>query len=119
MTRLLAALALAVLIATPALAQRLPAEEIGTRIAETYGVEVLEVRTAGPRAYEVRVMHPATAGNLAFRVETLVVDARTGELVPQFRHREAGYDLSAFEDRRKTLDASGAAIRRMTFRSGN
>lgn len=76
-----------------------PADEVKRQIEKEYGVTVLRVRDVaredGSPAYAVTVMNPGGDRNSAFEVSTLEVDARTGKLVPQFRHAADGYTASA------------------------
>lgn len=100
-------------------AERLSADTVSTRIAERYHVTVLRATptTIGDRpAYRVVVMNPGGDDNGAFKVTTLVVDAESGMLVPQFMHRAAGYDLPSPSDRSPPADASGPIIRSLTER---
>lgn len=100
-------------------AERLTADGVSTRVAERYHVTVLRATptTVGDRpAYRVVVMNPGGDDNGAFKVTTLVVDAETGMLVPQFMHRAAGYDLPSPSDRSPPADASGPIIRSLTER---
>ena len=111
-------------VAQPAAAQGngvLPEDEVASRIAEAYGVEVLEVRRRdliGGPAYAVKVMNPPGDSNAALMVSTLMVDAATGELIPQFKHRTSGYR----EGGRPTLEpgnpTAGETLRLRTFRQG-
>ncbi len=83
-------------------AAELSAAEAGQRIAQTYPVKVLSVRKIefdGRTAYAVTVM--TNGGNFddAFQVNTIVVDADTGEPIPVFRHRDSGYILPDAGDR--------------------
>lgn len=76
----------------------LTAEQVARQIAETYKVRVLKVAPlefGGRAAFRVTVMKPGGNSNDAFRVTTIAVDAETGKLIPQFRHRASGYDLPA------------------------
>ncbi len=98
MAKLLFGLVLAGALALPAAAQAtLTAEDAGRKLAEAYGVEVLKTRPVtledGGPGFAVTAMHPRSAGSGAFQVGTVVVDARTGALVPQFQHRSNGYQL--------------------------
>ena len=82
--------------APPAWAE-VSAEQAAAAIAKAYGVRVLKVvptRIDGRAAYRVTVMNPGGNSNDAFRVTTIAVDAKTGKLIPQFRHRASGYGLS-------------------------
>jgi len=95
------------------------ADEISAAVAKAFGVEVLGVRSIetdrGP-AYAVTVMNAGGDFDGAFRVSTIVVDARTGDLVPQFRHKSAGYDLPGAPSNTPPSEADGMAMRRMTYR---
>jgi len=122
MVRLIAAAA--VLLATACLgvagaAEPLTADKVSADIAERYHVTVLRATPTkiGERAgYAVVVMNPGGDDNGAFRVTTLIVDAETGALVPQFVHRPAGYDLPSPSDRSPPGDDSGPIIRSLTER---
>lgn len=76
-----------------------PADEVKRQIEKEYGVTVLRIRDLvredGSSAYAVTVMNPGGDRNSAFEVSTLEVDARTGTLVPQFRHAADGYTASS------------------------
>ncbi|WP_431855895.1 PepSY domain-containing protein [Azospirillum sp.] len=76
-----------------------PADEVKRQIEKEYGVTVLRIRDLvredGSPAYAVTVMNPGGDRNSAFEVSTLEVDARTGTLVPQFRHAADGYTASS------------------------
>ena len=48
----------------------------------------------GRNVFVVTVMNPPGDFNEAFQVNTLVVDAETGRLVPQFRHLPSGQSFS-------------------------
>ncbi len=95
------------------------ADEVSAAVAKAFGVEVLRVRsieTDGGPAYAVTVMNPGGNFDGAFQVSTLVVDARTGDLVPQFRHKSAGYDLPGAPSNVPPTESDGMAMRRMTYR---
>jgi hypothetical protein len=95
------------------------ADKIAAGIAKRYNVTVLHTTptTIGDwLAYRVVVMNPGGDDNGAFKVTTLVVDAETGMLMPQFMHRAAGYDLPSPSDRNPPADASGPIIRSLTER---
>lgn len=102
--------------AGPALAQRLTAEAAARQVAETYGVEALRVREVrqedGSLAYAVTVMNPGGTSNNAFIVTTLLVDARTGELIPQFRHTPTGHEISDAPSNVPRTESDGPALRR-------
>lgn len=103
------------LAATGAWAQQsLSADAVAKRIAETHEVEVLRVEPVeaeGRAAYVVTVMNRGGAFNEAFKVTRLMVDAATGELIPQFRHGPTGYGGSA----NPNIESDGPAIRRRSL----
>jgi len=111
MTRILigAALLAMALAATEAGAQ-IPADKISHDIAQRYGVTVLKVtpmKLDGRDAYAVAVMNPGGNDNGAFAVITIVVDAETGALAPQFAPAAATAPPG---------DDTGPIIRSMTAR---
>ncbi len=78
----------------PAIAA-LSADQVKAKIAKEFGVKVLRVRPAkadGRKVFVVTVMNPGGDFNEAFQINTIVVDAGTGKLVPRFRHRASGHD---------------------------
>ena len=110
---LVAALGAAAVRADPA------ADKVAAEVARNYGVTVLRVtpaRVDGRDAYAVLVMNHGGDDNDAFRVVTLVVDAASGALVPQFEHRDSGYVLPPAPDRGLRNDDSGPVIRSLTAR---
>jgi hypothetical protein len=110
-------LAIAGFSATPALA--LSPEAVANAVAQRFGVTVLRVAPIerdGKLLYSVVVMNPGGNFNEAFKATILVVDPDSGELVPQFRQENSGYDLPAAADRQPPADDGGTAIRRETFR---
>ncbi len=102
--------------AEPASAQRLTAEAAARQVAETYGVEALRVREMrqqdGSLAYAVTVMVPGGDSNNAFTVTTLLVDAQTGDLIPQFRHTPTGHEFSDAPSNVPPTESDGPALRR-------
>ncbi len=75
-------------LAAPAWAA-MSADQVASAIAEAYGVIVLRVEpmTEDDRAaYLITIMNPGGNFNEAFQVNRIVVDAETGDLIPQFRH---------------------------------
>ena len=99
-------------------AERISADKVSAEITKRYHVTVLRVtptQVDNRAAYAVVVMNPAGDDNGAFRVTTLIADAETGELVSQFAHRPAGYDLPQPADRSPPTD-SGPMIRSLTER---
>lgn len=99
----------------PAAAQTLLSEAAArTALEREYGVEVLRI-TADEQddipVFLVRVMNPGGNFNEAFQVNTLVVDRKTGKLVPQFRHGASGTrDRSG--TLRETSENVGPVLRR-------
>ena len=102
--------------AEPASAQRLTADAAARQVAETYGVEALRVREMrqedGSLAYAVTVMTPGGDSNDAFVVTTLLVDAETGALIPQFRHTPTGHEFSDAPSNVPPTESDGPALRR-------
>lgn len=101
-----------------AAAERLSADKVSADITKRYQVTVLRVtptKIDDRAAYALVVMNPGGDDNGAFRVTTLIADAETGELVSQFAHRPAGYDLPRPADRSPPTD-SGPMIRSLTER---
>lgn len=94
------------------------AQKLTQEIVQRYGVQVLradrEMLDDKP-VYRMVVMNPGGDFNEAFAVNTLVVDAASGELVSQFQHAPAGYALASPPDRTPADDGSGATIRHETF----
>src|SRR5439155_21051043 len=89
-----ASFAIAGFAANPVLAPS--PEAVGGAIAQRFGVTVLRVlpiERDGKPLYSVVVMNPGGNFNEAFKATTLVVDPDTGELMPQFRQENSGYDL--------------------------
>lgn len=119
-----AAIAVAAILAatasTPASAQRLTAAAAAQQVSETYGVEVLRVREVqhddGRRAYAITVMAPGGNTNNAFQVTTLLIDARTGELIPQYRQTPTGQEFSGASSNVPRTEADGPALRRLSNR---
>lgn len=115
---LLLAVALVVL-ALPGLAaaqDMLTPEAVSEQLTERFGVEVLkieEVEEAGRRVYVATVMNPGGNSNAAFQVTRLMVDAATGELVSQFRHKAAGYRVPGGSEPQEATD--GRMIRRRSM----
>ena len=119
------ALAVAVILAaatasTPASAQRLTASAAAQQDADTYGVEALRVRELrmedGRMAYAVTVMAPGGDTNNAFQVTTLLIDARTGDLIPQYRQTPTGHEISGAPSNVPPTEVDGPALRRLSNR---
>lgn len=106
-------------LAAGAAAGQIPGDKLAAAIAQRYGVTALKVTPIklGDRdAFAVVVMNPGGDDNGAFEVSTLIVDAASGDLVPQFAHRSSGYSLPSAADRSPPPDDSGPIIRSMTAR---
>ena len=76
---------------------KLSPDELKQQIEQTYPVQVLGIRAIeadGKAAYAVTVMIRGGDFNDAFQVNTFIVDADTGALIPVFRHLASGYVLS-------------------------
>ena len=76
---------------------KLSPDELKQQIEQTYPVHVLGIRAIkadGKAAYAVTVMIRGGDFNDAFQVNTFIVDADTGALIPVFRHLASGYVLS-------------------------
>ena len=105
--------------ALPASAQELIGEaDARAAIERDYGVEVLgvsEVTVDGVPAFRVTVMNPGGDFNEAFMVTTLIVDRRSGKLVPQVREGTQGAVLPP-PAQRETGENSGPQLRRETLR---
>jgi uncharacterized membrane protein YkoI len=101
-----------------ALAQEvLPPDKVKEDIASAYNVEVLKVvrdDNSGKPVYRVVVMNPPGDTNEAFMVTTLVVDAATGTLIPQFQHLREGYALPPGHD--KNFESDPAYMRWQSLR---
>jgi hypothetical protein len=93
--------------------------EAARKIEQTYGVRALKVRGAefdGRKVWMVTVMNPPGDSNEAFQVNTLAVDQESGELVPAFRHRASGYELSGGLLRDDKVGRAPDAIRSRVWR---
>lgn len=102
-----------------AMGQSLMSEEKARQaIEDRYGVQVLRVEKAdrdGIPVFVAKVMNPPGNYNEAFQVNMLVIDRRSGELVPQFRHGASGVSYPG-DGPRQVPDDSGPALREGTFR---
>ena len=99
-------------------AQALTPDEVAQKVAADWGVEVLKVRSLRVDSRDVvavTVMSPAGSFNGALGVTTLLADAATGQLVPQFRHNVSGYSLPAVQPGPQR-DIPGAVIRERATR---
>jgi hypothetical protein len=110
---------LLLLLGTTAAKAQLPADKVAADIAKRYGVNVLKVtpiKIDDRDGYAVLVMNPGGNDNGAFEVSTLIVDAASGTLVPQFAHHSSGYALPPSPDTATPGNDSGPSIRSMTSR---
>jgi hypothetical protein len=85
--------------------------EIQAAIEKKYDAKVLKVFVGtelGRPVYFVKVMFKGGNYNTAFQVNTLVVDAKTGKRLPQFRHRASGRELSGTIDNRPNKQSPSA-----------
>lgn len=88
------ALAMAIGLASGASAAEVDALAVRASIEKKYNVKVLKINAVtvdGKSAFKVTVMYPGGNFNTAFQVNTLIIDAATGETVSQFRHIASGY----------------------------
>lgn len=114
-----------VVLALPRLAaaqNALTPEAVAEQLTERFGVEVLKVEEAeeaGRQVYVATVMNPGGNSNAAFQVTRLMVDASTGELVSQFRHEAAGYQLPAGSEPQESLDGRMTRRRSMQEAAGS
>ena len=72
-------------------------DEVKAEVEKAYGVTVLRMKEAefsGKPALAVTVMNKGGNDNRAFQVNTLLIDPDTGRLVPVYRARPDGYQLS-------------------------
>ncbi len=105
---------------TPAPQPDETAQRLAKALADRFGVRVLRSEREeldGKPVYRMTVMRPGGDFDDAFAVETLIVDAASGALVPQFRNDVSGYALSSPADRTPRDDAIATTIRRESFRS--
>ena len=85
--------------------------EIQAEIENKYDARVLKMfigKDLGRPVYFVRVMFKGGNYNTAFQVNTLVVDAKTGKPLPQFRHGASGQQLPGTLDNRPNKQAPAA-----------
>ncbi|MEQ8504383.1 MAG: hypothetical protein RIB80_03590 [Rhodospirillales bacterium] len=87
------AIFLAILLIASAIAgtasAAITAAETGQQVAKKFGVEVLRITPMTQRgrdAFVVKVMTPGGDTNSAFQINTLVIDANTGERIIQYGH---------------------------------
>ena len=88
------ALALAIGLASGASAAEVDAAAVRASVEKKFDVKVLKINAVivdGKSAFKVTVMYRGGNFNTAFQVNTLIVDANTGEAVLQFRHLASGH----------------------------
>jgi len=91
--------------------QAMSPDAVGAAIAQRFDVKVLRIMPIerdGKDCFAVTVMNPGGNFNEAYRVTTLLVDAATGDLVPQAQPQGSAYEPA--------VNTGGIAIRRETFR---
>lgn len=92
--------------------------EIQVDIEKKYDAKVLKMfigKDMGRPVYFVRVMFKGGNYNTAFQVNTLVIDAKTGKRLSQFRHGASGQQLSGTIDNSPNKQ-SPAALRGHVWR---
>ena len=70
--------------------------QITAAIEKSYDVRVLKIsadKENGKSVFRVKVMYNGGDWNTAFQVNTIVINAETGERVPQFKHHSSGRSL--------------------------
>jgi hypothetical protein len=105
--------------AAAAAAPALDEDEVRTLIRTSFGVEVLKiepVESEGRPAYAVTVMHPPGDYDGAFRVETLLMDGATAELLGRVPQRPRVASGFAEPSGQADLESGGPEIRRRSFR---
>ncbi|MFQ5954761.1 MAG: PepSY domain-containing protein [Kiloniellales bacterium] len=94
---LAAGLALGTMLPAASVDAAMSEDQVRAAIVRDFGVEVLRIRpdtVDGRGVFLVTIMSPGGDFNDAFQVNTLMVDAETGQLVPQFRHHPSGHSFS-------------------------
>jgi hypothetical protein len=121
LTGVLAAAALlsaALAFPAPAIAA-MTADQVKAKIAKDFGVKVLKVRPGkvdSRKVYLVTMMNRGGDFNEAFQVNTIIVDAETGQLVPRFRHRASGHDPNEARSFAPNRQPTGALREGFTWR---
>lgn len=85
--------------------------QVTASIEKDYDAKVLTIssgKDAGRAVFFVRVMYNGGNFNTAFQVNTLVIDAGTGERVKQFRHGPSGRQMSGNFDSSPNRQAPNA-----------
>ncbi len=84
-------------VASPA-AAAMSADQVKRQVETRYGVTVLRIKPVteqGRSAYAVTIMNPGGAFDEAFQVNTLVIDAKTGRPIIQYRQGPRGLQPAA------------------------
>ncbi len=95
-------LGVVLLLALPSAEARMTENEVKSAVEKAYPVQVLQIRDIevdGRAAYAVTVMTHGGDFDDAFQVNTFIIDADTGKLIPVFRHLDSGYVLPDGGDR--------------------
>lgn len=91
------ALAMSLGLASGAWSAEVDASSVRASIENKFNVKVLKIEPTtvdGKSAFRVTVMYPGGDFNTAFQVNTLIVDATTGEAIPVFQHLASGQILA-------------------------
>ena len=70
--------------------------QVAAATEKSYDVRVLKIyadKESGKSVFRVKVMYNGGDWNTAFQVNTIVIDAKTGERVAQFKHQSSGRSL--------------------------
>ena len=70
--------------------------QVAAATEKSYDVRVLKIyadKENGKSVFRVKVMYNGGNWNTAFQVNTIVIDAETGERVAQFKHQSSGRSL--------------------------
>ena len=70
--------------------------QVAAATEKSYDVRVLKIyadKENGKNVFRVKVMYNGGDWNTAFQVNTIVIDAETGERVAQFKHQSSGRSL--------------------------
>lgn len=105
-------------LASAGTAAEVNAAEVRASIEKKFNVKVLKINAVtvdGKSAFKVTVMYPGGNFNTAFQVNTLIIDANTGETVSQFRHIASG-SVSANGGDTKTNRQPVDALRTIPWR---
>ncbi len=76
----------------------LSADQVKRQVETRYGVKVLRIKPMteqGWSAFAVTIMNPGGAFNEAFQVNTIVIDAETGQPIIQYRQGPGGLKPAA------------------------